>query len=91
MLHLIAIIASAVVLIAGYLLCRLKQANNEINRLFETNKTLQAEQKIGSYTVMDSIDQAYPMLEAIKVEINHTFRLLVGRWACRLSAPLNSA
>lgn len=46
MLHLIAIIASAVVLIAGYLLCRLKQANNEINRLFETNKTLQAEQKI---------------------------------------------
>lgn len=46
MLHLIAIIASAVVLIVGYLLCRLKQANNEINKLFESNKTLQAEKEI---------------------------------------------
>ncbi|TEW31407.1 DUF2681 domain-containing protein [Histophilus somni] len=43
--------SAVVVLIIGYVLCRLKQANDEINTLLKTNETLQTEKAVAQTQV----------------------------------------
>lgn len=42
---------AVLVLVIGYVLCRLKQANDEINALLKTNETLQAEKAVAQTQV----------------------------------------